>query len=96
MNDLGKSLLPFDRAVTQILITKAYDNMLHRLLAFRMQNQSHLRGAVVTGQPGVGASFPPGDSATTHRLFIRKIYFHKVHARAADFSSSSCASVSTR
>jgi len=62
----------FEPDITQILITKAYDNMFHRLLALRMKDRSHMKGAVVTGQTGVGASFPPGDSAMTHRLFIQE------------------------
>jgi hypothetical protein len=40
----------------RILITKAYDDMFHRLLRRRAEDEGNARGAVLTGQPGVGAS----------------------------------------
>lgn len=39
----------------RILITKAYDDMFHRLLRLRMKDEGCKKGAVLTGQPGVGA-----------------------------------------
>jgi len=59
-----QSLLPFDPEVTQILITQAYDNMLHRLLALRRKDLGQMKG-VVTGQSGFGAPF---HGATVPRL----------------------------
>ena len=52
------SLLPFQPTSTsrnQIVVTKAYNDMLHRLLHLRMKDVGNARGEVLTGQPGVGA-----------------------------------------
>jgi len=52
----------------QILVTQAYERMFHRLLTIRGEDSGTTKGAVVTGQPGTGASvtrFPP--CAATHR-----------------------------
>lgn len=43
---------------SDILVTEAYDTMFHRLLDIRIAHTG-CRGAVITGQPGIGAS-PPG------------------------------------
>jgi hypothetical protein len=52
------SSLPFRLASStfgdQILVTKAYDGMFHHLLRLR-QAGGDSRGAVLTGQPGIGA-----------------------------------------
>ena len=54
---LGK--FPFYHALgSEILITEAYDTMFHRLLNLRIVHRG-CRGAVITGQPGIGTS-PPG------------------------------------
>jgi len=52
----------------QIVVTKAYEDMFLRLLDLRMRDEGGNRGAVLTGQPGTGASMtrsPP--CAATHR-----------------------------
>ena len=51
--------LPFRPGNTsgdQILVTKSYDNMFHRLLRLRKKDKGRTRGVVLTGQPGVGMS----------------------------------------
>jgi hypothetical protein len=40
----------------QILVTRAYDDMFHRLLRLRMDDKGDTKGAVLTGQPGIGVS----------------------------------------
>jgi len=40
----------------QIIVTKSYDDMFHRLLRLRMDRMGRAQGAVITGQPGIGAS----------------------------------------
>ena len=55
----GDSLPPFhdgDTSENRILVTKSYDNMFYRLLWLRQRDKRDTKGAVVTGQPGVGAS----------------------------------------
>jgi len=55
----GVPLLPFNHNGTtenRILVTKSYNDMLHRLLRLRKRDQGHKKGVVFTGQPGVGAS----------------------------------------
>ena len=55
----GTSLLPFRPNETLgglVLVTKPYDDMFHRLLYLRGGDMGTTRGAVVTGQPGIGAS----------------------------------------
>ena len=57
VDQYGGSLLPFRDASTlggKILVTKSYDDMFHRLL--RLRNKYYGRGAVITGQPGIGGS----------------------------------------
>ena len=59
MDPIGTALVPFGPLATsgaQILITKAYDNMFHRILCLRAIDNGTNRGAVITGQPGVGVS----------------------------------------
>ena len=59
MNSIGAPLMPFSPNHTsgaQILITKAYDDMFHRILRFRAIDTGSNRGVVITGQPGVGVS----------------------------------------
>jgi len=58
----GTSLLPFRPDGTsggQILVTRSYDVMLRRLLRLRREDNGAAKGAVLTGQPGVGASLLP-------------------------------------
>jgi hypothetical protein len=53
------SLLPFREGATagnQILVTKSYDYMFHLLLELRKNDEGDTKGAVLTGQPGTGAS----------------------------------------
>lgn len=40
----------------RILVTQAYDDMFHRLLRLRMNDSVCNRGAVITGQSGIGGS----------------------------------------
>ena len=50
-------LLPFRNermSGDNILVTKSYDDMFHRLV--RLRNEYYGRGAVITGQPGIGGS----------------------------------------
>jgi len=73
-----------------ILVTEAYDKMFHRLLRLREDDRvgRTVKGAVVTGQPGIGAPLtksPPHDNLSMD-LFSRKNYLPKVHARTADFN----------
>jgi subtilase family serine protease len=51
--------LPFGSNTTSgnnILVTKAYDVMFHRILRLRAIDKGHDKGAVITGQPGTGES----------------------------------------
>ena len=53
----GGPLPPFRKDSTlggDILVIKSYDDMFHRLL--RLRNEYSGRGAVITGQPGIGGS----------------------------------------
>ena len=55
---LGQVSLPFRADPTlgdQILITEAYDSLFYRILCIRMRDGG-VRGAVITGQPGIGTS----------------------------------------
>jgi len=58
VNSDGNSLLSFheDTFKGQILVTKSYENMFYRLLRLRKVDKGNAKGAVITGQPGVGAS----------------------------------------
>ena len=59
MNSIGAPLMPFSPNHTsgaQILITKAYDDTFHRLLLLRNDDVGTNRGAVLTGQSGIGRS----------------------------------------
>jgi hypothetical protein len=40
----------------RIVVTKAYDDMFHRLLLLRHRDAGSNIGAVLTGQPGIGVS----------------------------------------
>ena len=55
----GVPFLPFYPERTtgnRVLVTKSYDDMLHRLLRLRKRDKGHKQGVVLTGQPGTGAS----------------------------------------
>ena len=55
----GTPLLPFHSRSTsgnQIVVTKAYDKIFDRLMALREEDEGDDIGAVLTGQPGTGAS----------------------------------------
>jgi len=55
----GVPLLPFDDSNTsgsQILVTESYNCMLRRLLHLRSEDSRDNKGAVLTGQPGIGIS----------------------------------------
>jgi len=59
VNPKGNPLLPFhggDTFKNRILVTKSYENMFYRLLRLREEDKGDAKGAVITGQPGVGAS----------------------------------------
>jgi len=49
--------LPTQSTTGTILVTEAYDNMYRRLLRLRETDrvETRVKGAVVTGQPGIGA-----------------------------------------
>ena len=89
--------LPFDSESTtgnQIIVTKSYDNMLHRILKLRTRDtKGKKRGVVLIGQPGIGASLTrslcPCDNSPAH-LFSRKNYLPKVPACMAGFISPGC------
>ena len=88
----GQSLLPFrpdDTSGNQILVTEAYDYMFHRLLGLRQRDRGKNKGAVLTGQPGIGVflnqTLTPYDDSPVHP-FSRKNYLSEVHARAPGFS----------
>ena len=58
VNSDGDSLLPFHKGDTfkgQILVTKSYEKMFYHLWRLRRRDKGNTRGAVITGQPGVGA-----------------------------------------
>ena len=52
----NKCLLPFhrDESSDQILVTKSYNTIFHRLLRLREGDIGTTKGAVLTGQPGAG------------------------------------------
>lgn len=52
----NKCLLPFrrDGSGDQILVTSSYNTMFHRLLRLCEDDTGTTKGAVITGQPGVG------------------------------------------
>ena len=55
----GTPLLPFQSGGTsgsQILVTRAYDKTFDRLMTLRKKDEGATTGAVLTGQPGIGAS----------------------------------------
>ena len=55
----NKSPLPPGSSVSlnEILVTASYNDAFHRLLRLREGDVGVTKGAVLTGQPGVGASF---------------------------------------
>ena len=68
----GVSLLPFHPHASEdrILVTNSYEWIFHRLLGLRKGDTDRNRGAVLIGQPGIGAALsitrsPP--RAMTHR-----------------------------
>ena len=81
VDELGASLLPFGAGSTwenRILVTRSYDDMYHRLLLLRQNDEGDAKGAVLTGQPGIGASLRSLPCATTHqRIFPGKTTFLK-------------------
>jgi len=55
----GVSLLPFRSGRTlgnQILVIEAYEKIFDRLMVLRKKDKGTTTGAVLTGQPGTGAS----------------------------------------
>lgn len=51
------AILPFnshDTSENRIVVTKSYDDMFHRLLRLRRRDYGRSKGAVLTGQPGIG------------------------------------------
>ncbi len=70
VDENGASLLRFGPDSTsrnRILVTKAYDDMYHRLMLLRRDDDGEAKGAVLTGQPGIGASLRSLPCATTHQ-----------------------------
>ena len=49
--------LPLGIKGNKILVTASYNDAFHRLLRLREGDTGSDKGAVLTGQPGVGASF---------------------------------------
>src|SRR5258708_15106697 len=93
VNGLGASLLSFgarSTSVNRILVTKSYDDMFFHLLHLRQNDKGNAKGAVLTGQPDIGASQIPQatlcDNSPAH--LSRKNYLPKGHARTANLSSS--------
>jgi len=63
------SISPKHTTGNKILVTRAYEDMHHRLLRLRGNDKGRTQGVVITGQPGIGGSIitrsaPP---ATSHR-----------------------------
>ena len=59
-NEGDKSFMPRDFSTSQnkILVTASYNDAFHRLLRLRRDDDvGDTKGAVLTGQPGVGVSF---------------------------------------
>ena len=82
----GPTLSP---AGKPILITEAYDKMFRRLLRLRKEDLGgEVKGAVITGQPGIGAPLTRYHPIRQliGSIFSRKNYLSKVLAREADFS----------
>ena len=95
----GVPSLPFRHKSTtgnQIIITKPYDNMLHRILKLRERDKGDSTGVMLIGQPGIGASLTrslcPCDNSPAH-LFSRENHLPKVPARMANFISPGCTPV---
>lgn len=55
-NDLDLPYFLSIKTRDQILVTEAYDRLFHHLLLLRTRDRGSQRGAVITGQPGVGPS----------------------------------------
>ena len=53
-NSYRPYLLPIETR-KEILVTESYEKMFHRLMLLRTQDFGGQRGAVITGQPGIGA-----------------------------------------
>ena len=52
----------------QILITKSYEDIFHRITCHCTEDEGNARGVVLTGQPGVGVSvIRPPPRVTTHQ-----------------------------
>ena len=55
----GGSLLPDDPTNTsenKILVTESYNETFYRLLRLRKKDRGNRKGAILAGQPGIGAS----------------------------------------
>ena len=63
------------RAGEQIIVTEAYDNMLRRLSHLREEDRlaKKSKGAVITGQPGIGASLTGSSPHTTTHWQIHSL-----------------------
>ena len=48
---------PDSTSGNKIIVTKSYDDMFHRILSFRGNDQGPEKGVVLTGQPGTGALY---------------------------------------
>ena len=95
VNKGDKSLLP-DIIVNEIVVTEPYNKAFYRLLRLRNNDIGAAKGAVLTGQPGIGA-FPRPDPhpvwQLTYAFVLQESHLPDVHARAANLSSSGCTSV---
>lgn len=90
------SFRPNDTSRGQILITKSYDDMFRRLSDLRLRDNGKNKGAVITGQPGTGASYdwiPTSCDNSLAHLFPRKNYLPKIHACTADLNQPGCTPV---
>jgi len=56
----GKPFRAGNTSGDRILITKSYEDMFYRLLHIRQYDKGGGRGAVLTGQPGIGVSLLTG------------------------------------
>ena len=68
---LGKNhQLPLNHSIPEgrIIVTKAFDDMFHRILRLRARDTGSQKGVVLTGQPGIGVSMTGSSPCTiTHR-----------------------------
>ena len=79
-----KSLLP-DISVNEIVVTEPYNKAFYRLLRLRNNDIGATKGAVLTGQPGIGA-FPRPDPHPVWKL----TYAFVLQEKPPSWCSCSC------